>query len=637
MSDLKNRISRYMWKVTLIMGGVILVFATILQMLNEQSQARESAEAMLYQMEQILEENQKDLSEIEAGYAQTCLHNAELIAYIVQCHPSLMESAEELKKIAEYVEVDEIHIFDGTGSIFAGSHPEYYNLTFDSGEQIGFFKPLLQDKNLKLCQDITPNTAEGKLMQYSALWSENGEFIVQVGMEPVNVMRVTEKNELSYIFSLLRVNVGVTSYAIDAKSGVIIGSSEVNDVGKNLTEVGFRFDRLKDRTDGFHAKVNGVGSYCVFKKVGNEYIGQVIANSVIYRRTPSSIGGLTVCLLLIVWIQVRVVLRYVNNYVIDGIYHINDKLREISKGKLDEKVDEQSSLEFSELSNHINEMVRSLVSNRKKMTHVLNKTNMYIGVYEYNEKVPNVRFSEYIPRILGLDDSKVEQFSSDCNLFKTFMGELRNQSLSDEEGVFCLKTEECVRYIKVEEVIEDKDVFGVVIDVTEEIVKRKQIEAERDVDTLTGLYNRRGLDAKLSFLFREPEKLEYGALIMIDADGLKQINDEHGHEKGDMYLKKISEILKGFGIKGSLAARQGGDEFVLFLYQYDSKEELINTIKTLEYIQQNGTAFLGKDLSVPLKFSYGVSFINGEKDYQKLIKKADEKMYANKRERKSMV
>ena len=78
-------------------------------------------------------------------------------------------------------------------------------MTVYDGEQIGFFKPLLSDKSLRLCQDIAPNTAEGKKIQYAALWSDNGKFIVQVGMEQDSVKRATEKNELSYIFSLLRV------------------------------------------------------------------------------------------------------------------------------------------------------------------------------------------------------------------------------------------------------------------------------------------------------------------------------------------------------------------------------------------------------------------------------------------------
>lgn len=633
MSNLKKMISRYMQFIALIIVLVTLVIAMGVQALGEQRKARESAIATFEQMEQILEENQKDLLEIKEEYSQTCLNNAEAIAYIIQYHPTVLDSADELKEIAEFMEVDEIHIFDKTGRIFTGTHPEYIDLTFDSGEQIGFFKPMLEDKSLRLCQDITPNTAEGKLMQYSALWSENGEFIVQVGMEPVNIMNITEKNELSHIFSLIRVNVGVNFCAIDIQSGKIVGSTVTDDVGKNLNEIGLDMNTIKTDDDGFHVKVNGVNSFCVFTEVDGNYIGRLISNDVLYESIPDNIVGLALCLISIAVILVFSVTGYMNRYVVDGIHNVNDKLRAITKGNLNENVDIQSSLEFSELSNYINDMIKSLLANTEKISYILNRTNMHIGVYEYNEHMKNVRFTEYIPNILALDADKTRQLSSDYKLFKEHIDKLRENPLAGEEGIFLINGDREI-YVKLEEVTQDSDTFGIVIDVTEEIVKRRQVEAERDIDVLTGLYNRRGLETHLSILFREPEKLGYGALIMLDADGLKEINDKYGHEKGDVYLKKISGILKNFGLKSCIAARQGGDEFVVFLYDYDSEHELINTIKTLEYVQHNSTVSLGDNLSLPLRFSFGYSMTKGERDYDKLLKQADEKMYANKRERK---
>ena len=633
MPKLKKMISRYMQIITLIMIVVTLVVALQVQIKGEQRQAQENSNAMFYQIEQILEDNQRDLPELKGEYEETCLNSAKAIAYIIQYHPDVLESVEELKKIAELLEVDEIHIFDKTGRIFTGTHPEYYNLTVDSGEQISFFKPMLEDTSLCLCQDITPNTAEAKLMQYSAVWSENEEFIVQVGMEPVNVMKVTEKNELSYIFSMLRVYVGVDFYAIDMESGEIVGSTILDSVGKDLTEVGFDLEKIQKNMSGFQAAINGVNSYCVFKESGTNLIGRVVSDDVLYRDVPANTAGLTVCLILIAMILVFAVTKYMNKYVIHGIYDVNEKLRAITEGNLEENVDIRNSLEFSELSSHINALIKSLLSSTDKISYVLNQTNMHIGVYEYNEKMTNVRFTEHIPEILALDKETTRQFSADYKLFREYMNRLRENPVSEEKGVFCLDGDREI-YVKLEEILQNNDILGIVMDVTEEIVKRRQIEAERDVDLLTGLYNRRGLENKLSVLFENPEALGYGALIVLDADGLKGINDKYGHEKGDIYLKKISELVREFGLKECITARYGGDEFVLFLYQYDSEEELVDTIKTLEYIQNNSSAYLTSELKIPLKFSFGVSMTKGETDYESLLKQADEKMYSNKRDRK---
>ena len=195
MQKLKKIISNYMKVISLIIVVFIIIIVTVFNVINAKRLANEKAYEMFSRIENVLDGNKKDLKDVQQEYRDTCLNNARSIAYIIQYHPSVLDSVEEQKKIASFIEVDEIHIFDKTGTIINGTHPEYYHLTFDSGEQIAFFKPLLQNKNLELCQDVTPNTAENKLMQYSALWSENKKFIVQVGMEPINVMKATEKNE----------------------------------------------------------------------------------------------------------------------------------------------------------------------------------------------------------------------------------------------------------------------------------------------------------------------------------------------------------------------------------------------------------------------------------------------------------
>lgn len=114
--------------------AIILYF----QMANARQQACQQAEETFRQIEQVLGENSEELIGIQQVYRRTCQYNAEAIAYIIEENPSVVESIDELKRIAEMVEVDEIHIFDAAGRIFTGTHPEYYGFTFDSGEQMRF-------------------------------------------------------------------------------------------------------------------------------------------------------------------------------------------------------------------------------------------------------------------------------------------------------------------------------------------------------------------------------------------------------------------------------------------------------------------------------------------------------------------
>lgn len=632
MKTLKEQINRYMHRINAVLVIVIFLILVFIQFITEQKHAYEDAVRIIIQINSVLEENQRELEDIQEEYRQNCLHNAETVAYMIQENPEVLNSVDRLKEIAAMVEIDEIHVFDKSGRIFAGTHPEYYNLTLDSGEQISYFKPMLEDKSLKLVQDITPNTAEEKLMQYSAVWSDDEELIVQVGMEPVNVMKVTKKNELSYIFSLLRVNTEVSYYAVDADSKEIVGSTNLNAVGIDVNSLGFDLKNVSSNKKGFHIKVNNQWYYCVFKKIGNNYIGRVVSAKNLYQSVVVNSCWILASLVVVVFFLAKAVVRYMNRDVVSKIDDLNVKLKDIAHGNLEENVDIQSSVEFAELSSSVNSMVKSLLDNNKKMSYVLSKTNMFIGTYEYKENSKKVRYTEYIPKIMSVEEELMEKISSDVVQFKIFINEIKEQPVESEQGVYEWKN----RFIRLEENIDSDSVFGVAVDVTAEITKRMEAEKERDVDVLTGLYNRRGMDKKLQRLLNMPEDLGYSGVVMIDSDDLKKVNDNYGHEKGDIYLKEIARVISDISTKNSIASRQGGDEFVVFMYGYDNSEELMFDIERLKDMQSERVVALDENIDIKLRFSMGYCLAGEEIRYQELLMEADRKMYENKAQRKKL-
>lgn len=443
-----------------------------------------------------------------------------------------------------------------------------------------------------------------------------------------------EGGRYSNMFSLIQVNSDADYYVISEVDGTVLGTTVKSALGSSCEAMGFSLKKMAEDTDGFFEKINGTLFYCVFQKIGNEFVGRCVDCGQMYQRIPPTAFSACLCSLLITCIMTYVVSRYMNRYVVDGIHRINDELSRISEGNMDVKVDIRTSEEFSELSDYINTMVGSLSDSTSKISYVLSKTNMFIGVYEYRKGARLVHCTEYIPRIFSLELDEWRLLTSDYELFEQYIDKIRMRPFKEEQGVYIL-SDEPKQYVKLEEMEIGNEVFGVVIDVTEDIVKRRKIEAERDVDLLTGLYNRRGMETRVSRLLRNPEKLGYAALVMIDADGLKGINDNFGHEMGDAYLKKIGGVINNFGIQSSLSARIGGDEFVLFLYDYEDKDELVNTIRTIEYIQGHSTARLNENLTVPLRFSFGYCMLKNGMSYEELLKTADERMYENKRKRKA--
>ncbi|GFI42816.1 autoinducer 2 sensor kinase/phosphatase LuxQ [Lachnospiraceae bacterium] len=364
--NIKSIVVKNMKKITLIMVVIILFISTVIQVFSMHRIGRQNAEQIFEQVGQILEENSRELKLVQEEYKSMCLDDAAVVAYILEYNVEARDDVEELRKIAKDVEVDEIHIFDTNGVIVAGTHPEYLGYSFDSGEQIGFFKPLLEDKSLKLVQETTPNTAEGKLVQYSALWSEDGEFIVQIGMKPSNVLRATQKNELSYIFSLLRTGVGYHLYAINPDTEKVVGATITSEVGKNISEIGLETEQIESE-QGFHAKTKHSFSYCLSKKIGDNYIVWASPVSGFYQSIIINELLLLAGLVLISMILVYAVANSMDKTVTDQIRRINEKLWSIQDGDLRTKVDVWDSKEFLELSTHINSMVESLLRSSEKL------------------------------------------------------------------------------------------------------------------------------------------------------------------------------------------------------------------------------------------------------------------------------
>ena len=458
------------------------------------------------------------------------------------------------------------------------------------------------------------------------------EQIEQFMAENIVEEDTSDSREHSNLFSLLRMNSDADYYVVSGDNGEIVSTTQKESFGKKSDELGLPLSKLEKGTKGFYAKMSEGYYFCVFKNIGNDYVGRCVQCNTMYRSIPVTILFLVLCLVTVACILTYVVSSYMNRYVVGGIHQINDELNKITDGDMGVKVDIRTSKEFAELSNYINAMVGSLSDSTSKMSYALSMTNMFIGVYEYRKSAKSVYCTEYIPRIFSLELDEWRRLTSDYELFDEFIKRVCSKPLKEEAGVYVL-SEEPQQYVKIEEIEIGKEVFGVVIDVTEDVIRRRRMKEERDVDMLTGLYNRRGLENRLDALFREPEKMGHAAIVMIDADGLKTINDTYGHEMGDEYLKKIGAVINNFGSRSSLSARLGGDEFVLFLYKYE-EDELLNILRELEYVQQNSTACLNENLTVQLRFSFGYCVAAEGLDYEEMLKTADIRMYENKRKRK---
>jgi diguanylate cyclase (GGDEF)-like protein len=105
---------------------------------------------------------------------------------------------------------------------------------------------------------------------------------------------------------------------------------------------------------------------------------------------------------------------------------------------------------------------------------------------------------------------------------------------------------------------------------------REQLKHQADHDPLTGLYNRRRFAEELERILRNASRYKrHGALLMLDLDDFKAINDTRGHAAGDEALKTLSQAILQRVRVGDVVARLGGDEFAVVLSEADERQALV--------------------------------------------------------------
>ncbi|MBR0260180.1 MAG: diguanylate cyclase [Selenomonadaceae bacterium] len=151
------------------------------------------------------------------------------------------------------------------------------------------------------------------------------------------------------------------------------------------------------------------------------------------------------------------------------------------------------------------------------------------------------------------------------------------------------------------------------------------LEVAASTDPLTKLLNKSGVQKEIGDLVKKSN----GALLMIDLDSFKLVNDIYGHNMGDKILIFFGELIKKIIRANDLAGRQGGDEFIAFLQNVDDEKILQDkTVFLNEQILIAAKKFMGADMEIPLGTSIGAVFVPDEgRDFQMLCKKADSALY----------
>lgn len=163
--------------------------------------------------------------------------------------------------------------------------------------------------------------------------------------------------------------------------------------------------------------------------------------------------------------------------------------------------------------------------------------------------------------------------------------------------------------------------------------KIAELEARADVDPLLDILNRRGFDRELARSLAYVRR--YGttaALMFIDLDGFKAVNDQHGHAAGDVLLKAVARQLTGHVRASDMVARLGGDEFAVLMWNVSGPHAVAKARELETGIAAASVPHGDARLSVGA--SAGIVLLSAAATPAEITDAADKAMYARKKEKR---
>ena len=323
-----------------------------------------------------------------------------------------------------------------------------------------------------------------------------------------------------------------------------------------------------------------------------------------------------------------------------NLRHLTWQSKQVSKGDYKQRVDF-----MGEFADSFNTMVKQLADRQRKLEDEIEVSHKHaISLEQSNLLLSNL--TSYIPQqifvvnllnheILLLNDMARSEINLDPQYIEKLMG-----ILPDHEGLsgsYYLDVQlgqgNQERYLAINAYItewEKKHAVALVInDVSAEKRQIKELEDHAYRDSLTLAYNR--FFGMLSLNEWLSEKRCF-ALVFVDLDNLKHINDAYGHKEGDNYIISAARHMQAFS-QDALICRIGGDEFMLLIPDMDeeqAKRRMADICKAVE----NDEHLKGKDFRYSISVGIVAVDAGNEMPSSALLSTADERMYFHKRAKK---
>ena len=599
-------------------------------------------ESTTSQVISILKANVDKTKASEKLFESDYINRANSIAYILEKTNNNTPSSEELIKLAKRLNVADIHIVDENGIITHSSVKASIGLDFYADNQLKEFIPLIESEK----EDDYYVERDGydlkhqKEMTYVGVKPlQGGKGMIQISVSPDTITAYEQKTSISTLVESIPVRSYMTVFVVDGESGDILGISKDKEQIIEIGDLDNPEDTVATLKQYIHhpgkIRINGEEKLIQVQEYNGDLVAVSSDSDAIYNSLPETIVLVGFLVIIVITVVIYSLYKLIDRFILQDIETMVNGVDTFLNGKLPVKFQTKKHTELSIMAEGLNKWVSETERRSERISKIASMMGNTLAIYEYFNDLNQYFYSDNLPSILEMSKEECEEMIQDK--FLKVIENLDEYEFKDtpREEIFITKSG---KYLKMKTIISEATSCAIIRDVSEERQERQKLSRELIMahekaarDVLTGLYNRDKVRELIDQWFDANN--QFGALLLMDLDNFKKVNDEKGHPEGDALLKKFSDILfKQFRFS-DMKARIGGDEFIVFIpnrIKMDVLEDKLNVFLNACRTELK-TYYEEQKVSV----SIGVAYSDGRiHSYGELYQCADSAMYVAKRQGK---
>ncbi|MDR0948062.1 MAG: methyl-accepting chemotaxis protein [Lachnospiraceae bacterium] len=347
---------------------------------------RENALSQMTLIQERMILNDQQIEDLTQTYNDTSIAKARAFAEIVDQNPSIIESTEEMIRIAELLMVDEVHVTDEDGVLWWGNIVGYYGFDFATSEQTAPFMAILEDPTLEMAQEPQPNGATGKLFQYTSVARADAKGIIQVGMSPLALEEFLANAAVPNVLKDYTIDAEGYAFAIDASTGSMLAWPDNEMIGKSSEEIGIPDSIVSNQRDEGTLRYDDTEYFYISQPLDDMIIGFTIPNAKLYTSQLQAVLSFAILNVVIFLLLMVAISRLLQVHVITGIKYVTSKIREVAAGNLTVNLALSTNKEFASLSDDINSMVSKI---KQSLDHVEEKAEENMEMLQQQKQMFN--------------------------------------------------------------------------------------------------------------------------------------------------------------------------------------------------------------------------------------------------------